>query len=120
MTLFLFFLASISVPIAVLFIFLYLQASFRLLEMVEARHPELWQSLGEPKRVFVRQQAGGIHTIQPLMPWLSWVWAGNPRGLDAHAVVQYRLTRSRLLLGGAALVTSFLMIGLLIITAPAA
>ena len=64
-------------------IFSYTKSSFSLLEDVQATAPELWESLGQPEKIWVRHgNGGGMHTIQPIWPWLDWVWHCRAYGVD--------------------------------------
>ncbi len=73
----------VVIPFAVsgVLIFQYMRATFHLLEMVQEHAPAVWQDLGRPERVWVNSNEG-MHTIQPLWPWLGWVWKGDTAGLD--------------------------------------
>ncbi|MEX2611721.1 MAG: hypothetical protein WEA24_17500 [Gemmatimonadota bacterium] len=113
----LFAIASLAVPVAVGVIFLYLRASFELLDLVRSKHPELWQSLGKPERVYVQEQQRGFHTIQPLMPWLSWVWSGSPEKLSPYVALKLRRARSLLVTGAAAFGGALVAMLVLMLTA---
>ena len=67
-------------------IYLYLTSSFQLLEHVQSSAPEIWESLGRPEKKWIQNatpgKAGGMYTIQPLWPWLNWVWQADSSGLD--------------------------------------
>ena len=120
--LFLFAVASIAVPIAVATIFLYLRASFELLELVRRYEPATWRSLGEPERVWVRGGTqGGFDTIQPIGPWLSWVWSGGVERLDPQVARSLARTRRLLRTGCIAFAGAVVAILVLVLTAsPAA
>lgn len=113
-------LASLGVPVAVLLIFLYVRASFELLELVQRHEPDLWNALGRPERVYLQQSQGGFHTIQPIGPWFSWTWSGSALGLHPDVVAVLARTRSRLRIGLAALAAAIGAILLLIAVAPSA
>ncbi len=61
----------------------YLRTSFDLLDEV-TRHPALWKQLGEPQVVYVWDGQVDYKTVQPLLPWLSWIWRADTRGLDSR------------------------------------
>lgn len=100
---FAFFLLMLITPFLAFAIYRYLTLSFRLLEQVQEREPELWQTLGRPERVFVQDHPGGIHTIQPLFPWLGWVWNGERFGVPVRVRRLHREVRSYLVMGLAGL-----------------
>lgn len=93
-------LALILFPATGVCIYLYLQSTFQLLKLVQ-NDPALWRSLGRPRKIHVREAApGGFQTIQPIGPWLAWVWAAQPAP-DASAPLAERLrATSRLLKRG--------------------
>jgi hypothetical protein len=80
-------------------IYHYLKSTFRLVEDVERLAPEVWESLGRPRRVYVRTAKGGSHTIQPMLPWLGWIWGGDPGAVPHEVAGQYHRTRTLLLRG---------------------
>ena len=67
-------------------IYRYLSSSFQLLEQVQTDAPETWESLGRPEKIWIKNRQpgkyGGMYTIQPLWPWLNWVWQADTNGLD--------------------------------------
>ena len=85
---------ALLIPFAIcgILILQYLRASFRLLEIVQAQAEDLWHRLGQPRRVWVKSNEGGMHTIQPLWPWLGWVWRADTAGL--HPRVARELSRT--------------------------
>lgn len=80
-------------------IFLYIRASFQLLDDLQTQAPDVWEQLGRPERIYVRQARGGCHTIKPLMPWLGWIWRGDPTGLPGPVALGLVKTH-RLLIAG--------------------
>ncbi|MGB1110332.1 MAG: hypothetical protein ACPG4N_08255 [Gammaproteobacteria bacterium] len=63
-----------------MFGFLYIRASFHLLERMKRHAPALWAALGRPERVYVSNAGSGMHTIKPMGPWLGWVLSPSSRG----------------------------------------
>ena len=88
-------------------VFGYLRASFDLLEEV-TRHPVLWKQLGEPRVVHVRDGQTGYKTLQPILPWLSWVWRSDASGLDAK--LGQKLAETGKLLHKSTLLMAMLMV----------
>ena len=120
----LFIIALVCFAYTAVTIYRYLTSSFRLLENVQSSAPETWESLGRPEKVWIQNvkpgQAGGMYTIQPLWPWLNWVWLADDNGLD------YRLGKelkqvSRLLKQGVAGfgITMLAFIYVIVISPPA-
>lgn len=74
-------------------IVLYLRSTRDLLNLVQ-RDPDLWQSLGKPQ---VIQMDDGLlssyFTIEPIIPWLSWLLAGKTPGRDRKLTSRYLTTR---------------------------
>ena len=82
-------------PVTGIVIFLYIRSTFRLLEGLQNNAPEVWEKLGKPERIFVR----GMHTIQPIFPWIGWIWKGETEGLPVDIACSLIKTR-RLFKGG--------------------
>ena len=94
-------------------IFLYLRASFRLLEDLQDNAPKVWEQLGKPERIYVRRASGGgIHTIKPLLPWIGWIFKGATTGLTEDLAKDFNKTRRLLIVG---LVMFFLTVGCLLL-----
>ncbi|MFA6984681.1 MAG: hypothetical protein WC213_00550 [Arenimonas sp.] len=104
MALFFFMILTLLVPATAAVIFFYLRSSFDLLELVKNDNA-LWMRLNRPEKTWVREQGGGFATIQPLFPWLGWVWEGNTSGLRADIARQVTST-SKLLRSGLTLFAS--------------
>ena len=64
-------------PVTGIVIFLYLRSASQLFEDVQNDAPEIWEKLGKPRRIFVH----GMRTIQPIFPWIGWIWKGDTEGL---------------------------------------
>jgi hypothetical protein len=98
----LFIVVLLLLPISAVCIYRYLQLTFELLALVQ-KEPALWRSLGEPRRIHVREaMPGGFQTIRPIGPWLAWVWGGEA-GRAASPQIAARLRQtSRLLKSGVA------------------
>jgi len=100
-------LLSVMFPGMVICMFMYFRSGSRLVKALEAHAPEVWRNLGCPHEVYVRQPgSGGIHTVQPLFPYLTWLMAGEPDGLRYDVKILYTKTRSRLWVAG----TSFAVV----------
>ena len=85
-------------PITGIVIFLYIRSTLKLLEDIQNDAPDVWEHLGRPERIFVQ----GMHTIQPIMPWIVWVWKGESAGLPVDIACSLIKTR-KLFKGGLAL-----------------
>ena len=84
-------------------IFSYLMSSSRLFDDIQNYAPEIWEKLGKPKRIFVH----GMRTIQPIFPWIAWIWKGETEGLPSD--IACSLIKSRRLFKGS-LVLFFLTV----------
>ena len=98
MEIFLVIWVSLIAPATAFVTYRYLQSSFVLLEQVREVEP-LWEQLERPERVWVREMSGGISTIQPIFPWLKWLWAADTQGLDRKLARQLKSTSALLSLG---------------------
>ena len=81
----------------------YVREAYRLVERVEADHPDFWRDgLGAPRFVAHHRQQGLTLQInfylQPLLPFLRWVLAGSAEGRSEATRHHHRRTR-RLFLG---------------------
>jgi len=101
MEIILFISISLCFPLTAIVIFSYLKSSFLLLELVQEEEL-LWKSLGEPRKVWVREGQGGFQTIKPIGPWLAWVWAANTSSTNQRLTICLKKT-SLLLKAGLAL-----------------
>lgn len=104
-------------------IYRYLASTFRLLEGVKALSPEIWERLDRPEKVRYQRHGDGLgyhvsYTIQPLWPWLRWVWKGDPDGLDYRLAPNLRTTGRLLRHGLGLLLVTFAVFFYAIVIAP--
>jgi hypothetical protein len=79
--------------------FLYTRSGSKLVKKLESNAPEVWQDLGCPQEIYIRgMDGGGIHTIKPLFPYLSWLVAGRPGHLRYDIKKLYDKTRGLFLI----------------------
>ena len=104
-------------------IYRYLRSSFHLLKEVRSSAPVIWEQLGKPQVVRYRSHGGGFgyhvsYTIQPLWPWLRWVWEANPRELDGNLNLMLQETSQLLRKSIVMLIVTFAVFYLTIVVFP--
>ena len=72
------------------FIIQYLKSSYTLLSMVKDSDTQLWESLGRPEAIMLPSL--GFGTIQPILPWLKWIWTQDITGLQENVKLQLEKT----------------------------
>jgi len=85
--------------------------------------PDIWERLGRPEKIRYRTHGDGFgyhvnYTIQPLWPWLSWVWKGNPVGLNQQLVPDLHKTGRLLRIGLVMLLITLVVFFYAIVVAP--
>lgn len=98
MQMFLLVLVALLFPVTAVVTFAYLRRGFELLELVQ-QDEALWHRLGRPEKVLIRQFDSRVATIQPIMPWLSWIWAGDRSHLSQALGDRLMATRKLLVAG---------------------
>lgn len=105
-------------------IYRYLRSSLQLLEQLQSSAPETWEQLGRPEKVWIQNaepgKAGGMYTIQPLWPWLNWVWQADAGGLDFRLGKELKRVSRLLKQGLAGLAVTLLVFVYVIIISPPA
>ena len=98
MQMFMLVLVALLFPVTAVVIFAYLRQGFELLVLVQ-RDEALWHRLGRPERVLIRQFDSRAATIQPIVPWLRWIWAGDRSHLNKALGDRLMATRKLLVAG---------------------
>ena len=106
-----------------LVIYRYLKSTFFLLERLKKSAPHTWEQLGRPEKVRYREHTAGPgyhvnYTIQPIWPWLKWVWEADVQGLDPSLSRDLRRTSKLLKQGSVLLFLTLLVFFYTIVISP--
>ena len=106
-----------------LWIYRYLKSTFLLLERLKESAPHIWEQLGRPEKVRYRKHNAGLgyhvnYTIQPIWPWLKWVWEADLHGLDSGLGRDLRQTSKLLKQSSGLFLITFLVFFYTIVISP--